>query len=191
MQAKTKRYPPFSEWRIPFCCIWHPDKSITAVYFCFSISKNTGIFSAAREEAVCFHAVFLSPAFLLKQLDEFKKASKPGISAAHHTSSERRPVVRRSALSARSSSAHGLPGRFAPDTPLQTASVYVKIMLDTQNCILFCVFEIFIWDFYAKSIFDVCWILPSLLLRGAWIEIRPRWAVPRIRTGRSPCGERG
>ena len=54
---------------------------------------------------------------------------------------------------------------------MQTAFVYVKIVLDTQNCILFCVFEIFIWDFYAKSIFDVCWILPSLLLRGAWIEI--------------------
>ena len=78
----------------------------------------------------------------------------------------------RSALSARSPSAHGLPGRFAPDAPLQTASVYVKIVLDTQNCILFCVFEIFIWDFYAKSIFDVCWILPSLLLRGAWIEMK-------------------
>ena len=77
----------------------------------------------------------------------------------------------RSALSARSPSAHGLPGRFAPDAPLQTASVYVKIVLDTQNCILFCVFKIFIWDFCAKSIFDVCWILPSLLLRGAWIEI--------------------
>ena len=77
----------------------------------------------------------------------------------------------RSALSARSSSAHDLPGRFAPDAPLQTASVYVKIMLDTQNCILFCVFKISIWDFCAKSIFDVCWILPSLPSRGAWIEI--------------------
>ena len=77
----------------------------------------------------------------------------------------------RSALSARSSSAHDLPGRFAPDAPLQTASVYVKIVLDTQNCILFCVFEIFIWDFCAKSIFDVCWILSSLPLRGVWIEI--------------------
>src|SRR5699024_9711892 len=110
-----------------------------------------------------FHAVFLSPAFLLRQLDEFKKALKPGISAAH--------LVCRSALSVRSSSAHGLPGRFAPDAPLQTASVYVKIMLDTQNCILFCVFEIFIWDFCAKSIFDVCWILSSLPLRGVWIEM--------------------
>ena len=77
----------------------------------------------------------------------------------------------RSALSAGSSSAHGLPGRFAPDTPLQTASVYVKIVLNTQNCILFCVFEIFIWDFCSKSIFDFCWILPSLPLRGAWIEM--------------------
>ena len=79
--------------------------------------------------------------------------------------------MRRSALSAGSSSAHGLPGRFAPDAPLQTASVYVKIVLDTQNCILFCVFKIFIWDFCAKSIFDVCWILPSLPSRGAWIEM--------------------
>ena len=77
----------------------------------------------------------------------------------------------RSALSAGSSSAHGLPGRFAQDAPLQTASVYVKIVLDTQNCILFCVFKIFIWDFCAKSIFDVCWILPSLPSRGAWIEM--------------------
>ena len=140
--------------------------SLSQRYICFSISKNTGIFSAAREEAVCFHAVFLSPAFLLRQLDEFKKALKPGISAAH--------LVCRSALSVRSSSAHDLPGRFAPDTPLQTASVYVKIVLDTQNCILFCVFEIFIWDFCSKSIFDVCWTLPSLPLRGAWIEIS-RW----------------
>ena len=79
--------------------------------------------------------------------------------------------MRRSALSARSPSAHGLPGRFAPDAPLQTASVYVKIVLDTQNCILFCVFKIFIWDFCAKSIFDVCWILSSLPSRGAWIEM--------------------
>ena len=55
---------------------------------------------------------------------------------------------------------------------MQTASVYVKIVLDTQNCILFCVFEIFIWDFYAKSIFDVCWILSSFPLRGVWIEMK-------------------
>ena len=94
--------------------------------------------------------------------------------------SERRPVVCRSVLSARSPSAHGLPGRFAPDAPLQTAFVYVKIVLDTQNCILFCVFEIFIWDFYAKSIFDVCWILPSLLLRGAWIEILNSVSTPPV-----------
>lgn len=172
MQAKTKRYPPFSEWRIPFCCIWNPDKSITALYLFVSRSPktpaNTGIFSAAREETVCFHAVFLSPAFLLRQLDEFKKASKPGISAAHHTSSERRPVVCRSALSARSPSAHGLPGRFAPDTPLQTASVYVKIVLDTQNCILFCVFK-FLFGTFAQN--------PSLMFVGFY--------------RRSPPGERG
>ena len=191
MQAKNKRYPPFSEWRIPSCCIWHPDKSITAVYFCFSISKNTGIFSAAREEAVCFHAVFLSPAFLLRQLDEFKKASKPGISAAHHMPSKRRPFVCRSALSARSPSAQDLPGRFAPDAPLQTASVYVKIVLDTQNCILFCVFKIFIWDFCAKSIFDVCWILSSLPSRGVWIEMVCIGGGFPSRYCRSPRGERG
>ena len=154
--------------------------SLSQRYICLFLDlKNTGIFSAAREEAVCFHAVFLSPAFLLRQLDEFKKASKPDISAAHHTSSERRPVVRRSALSARSPSAQDLPGRFAPDAPLQTASVYVKIVLDTQNCILFCVFKIFIWDFYAKSIFDVCWILSSFPLRGVWIEIGPSRSRPR------------
>ena len=112
--------------------------------------------------------IALSPAFLLRQLDEFKKASKPGISAAHHTFSERRPVVCRSALSARSPSAHGLPGRFAPDAPLQTASVYVKIVLDTQNCILFCVFK-FLFGTFAQN--------PSLMFVGF--------------CRRSPCGECG
>ena len=44
---------------------------------------------------------------------------------------------------------------------------------------VFCVFKISIWDFCAKSIFDFCWILPSLPLRGAWIEIA--WSHPTTR----------
>ena len=90
--------------------------------------------------------------------------------------SKRRPFVCRSALSARSPSAQDLPGRFAPDAPLQTASVYVKIVLDTQNCILFCVFK-FLFGTFAQN--------PSLMfvgfcrrspLRGVWIEIMVRLA---------------
>ena len=102
---------------------------------------------------------------------------KPGISAAH--------LVCRSALSVRSSSAHGLPGRFAPDAPLQTASVYVKIVLDTQNCILFCVFK-FLFGTFAQnpSLMFVGFVVVPLagsVDRNRAIQEPPPWL-----TGRSP-----